>query len=231
MALSPWVRTVAYCELDIYPRCVLLDRMADGALDMAGVWDDVKTLTRGHVLEDIDIIAGGFPCQDISIAGNGAGIQGERSGLFKEIIRLCDEFRPSFVFLENVPAITFRGLELVLGDLSSRGYDCIWNMLRASDLGAQHARERWFALAYSDSARLQVTGHSEDTKSERGPTPGRPIVGSVQGNIWGEPNAELYREFDGISPKTHRIKSLGNAVLPVQAREAFKRLMGLGDSF
>ena len=112
IALSPWVRTIAYCEQDRYAQSVLLSRMSEGKLHRAPIWDDVQTLT-GEMLPTIDIIFGGFPCQDISVAGRGEGLGGERSGLFYEIIRLTKETRTPFVFLENVPAIRTRGLREV----------------------------------------------------------------------------------------------------------------------
>lgn len=106
LALAPWVRPVAYCENDAYAQSVLLSRQACGDLPVAPIWDDVRTLTK---MPAVDIIYGGFPCQDISCAGLGAGLEGERSGLFFEVMRLVTEINPIFVFLENVPAIRMRG--------------------------------------------------------------------------------------------------------------------------
>lgn len=151
-ALEPWVQTVAYCEQDRFCQGVLLSRMQSDDLIRAPIWDDVSTLSGG-MLPRIDIIFGGFPCQDISVAGHGKGLEGERSGLFFEIVRLVGELRPSFVFLENVPAITGRGLDRVLGELVTLGYDCRWGILSAAEVGALHKRERWFLLAYSSSKR------------------------------------------------------------------------------
>lgn len=156
LALDPWVKTVAYCERDAYAQSVLLSRMAEGSLPLAPIWDDVQTLT-GSMLPPIDIIFGGFPCQDISAAGRGAGLAGERSGLFFEIMRLVDELKPSFVFLENVPAIRTRGLHTVIEELSGRGYVCRWTCLSAQEVGANHKRERWFLLATdSDCSDLRI---------------------------------------------------------------------------
>lgn len=102
IGLSEWVRPVAYCEIDPYCQSVLISRMLEGTLPTAPIWDDVKTL-QGADLPEIDIICGGFPCQDISVAGHGKGLEGERSGLFFEIVRLAKEVKPTFLFLENVP--------------------------------------------------------------------------------------------------------------------------------
>jgi DNA (cytosine-5)-methyltransferase 1 len=101
-------------------------------------------------LPRIDIIYGGFPCQDISIAGRGAGLEGERSGLFFQIMRLAKQVKPSFIFLENVAAITGRGGLRVVREITSLGYDCRWCVISAASVGAMHRRERWFLLAHAD---------------------------------------------------------------------------------
>jgi DNA (cytosine-5)-methyltransferase 1 len=166
-ALEPWVRPVAYCENDRYAQAVLLSRMATGELPSAPIWDDVRTL-HGSMLGPVDIVYGGFPCQDISVAGRGKGLAGERSGLFFEIVRLVGEIRPRFVFLENVPAITARGGWEVVGALAALGFDCRWDMLSAYDVGAPHRRERWWLLAHAqgwqDDGRGR--GHLAETVGE-----------------------------------------------------------------
>lgn len=101
-----------------------------------------------------DVICGGFPCQDISTAGKGAGIkEGTRSGLFYELMRVIRLVRPQFVILENVAAIRSRGLDTVLGQMAEAGYDCEWACIRASDVGACHRRDRWWLVAYPESER------------------------------------------------------------------------------
>ena len=165
-ALSPWVETVAYCENDQHAQAVLLSRMSRGEIHTAPIWDDVTTL-RGSDLPEINIISGGFPCQDISNAGNKKGLGGERSGLFGEIIRLSSEIRPQFIFLENVSAITIRGLSAVAAEISGLRYDCRWGLLSAYDMGAPHIRERWWLLANSKrEGELQSKG-SEQKKRGR----------------------------------------------------------------
>ena len=148
MALSEWVQAIAYCEKDRFCQAVLLSRMSTGDIDTAPIWDDITTL-KGDMLPEIDIIFGGPPCQDISVAGRGKGLGGERSGLFFEVFRLISEIRPAFIFLENVPAITIRGLDRVLREMAALGYDCRWGMLSAKEVGAMHKRERWFMLGNS----------------------------------------------------------------------------------
>jgi len=149
LALNEWVRPVAYCEIDPYCQAVILSKMATGDLVHAPIWDDIKTLRIRPQEIDIDIIYGGFPCQDISVAGNGKGLAGERSGLFFEIIRLVAEIKPRFIFLENVPAITTRGGLEVVRTIAEMGYDCRWCVISAASVGALHRRERWFLLAHS----------------------------------------------------------------------------------
>ena len=153
-------RTRCAVEIDAYARSVLLARQLDGCLDRFPVWDDVTTFDgkpwKGH----IDIISGGFPCQDISVAGSGAGITGERSGLWKEFARIIGEVGPRFVLVENSPALTSRGLGTVLGDLASLGYDARWGVLGAVHTGAPHRRERIWIVADSVKRRCQPQNQS-----------------------------------------------------------------------
>lgn len=106
-----------------------------------------------HNLESVDVIAGGFPCQDISYAGRGAGLDGERSGLFFEAVRVVRELQPRYVVLENVAALLTRGLDRVLGTLAEIGYDAEWHCIPAAAVGAPHIRDRVFVLAYAESER------------------------------------------------------------------------------
>ena len=150
MALRPWVRPIAYCEIDTYCQGVLLSRMSGRELPVAPIWDDVQTLKGAYFKSDRpDIIYGGYPCQDISVAGTGAGLDGDRSRLFFEIVRLVGELRPRFVFLENVPAITTRGGVRVISEFARLGYDCRWTIVSAAEMGAPHIRKRWFLLAHT----------------------------------------------------------------------------------
>lgn len=154
LALEEWVRPVIYCESDPYCQGVLLSRMRSGNLSRAPIWDDVRTLKAELLPGDIGIIYGGFPCQDISVAGTGRGLEGERSGLFFEIARLAKEIKPAFIFLENVPAIRTRGGEAVGKELAALGYDCRWDVISAAEIGAPHLRKRWFLLAYAERFNL-----------------------------------------------------------------------------
>ena len=140
---------VGACEIEPYPRNVLLARQRDGFLPKFPIWDDVCTLDGKPWRGSVDVLCGGFPCQDISSAGKGAGITGSRSGLWKEYARLIGEMRPKFVFAENSPLLRTRGLGVVLEDLASLGYNARWGVLGARDVGAPHKRDRMWVLAYA----------------------------------------------------------------------------------
>lgn len=148
------VKVIAYCEIEPSARDILLSRMWRGSIDKAPIWDDVRTLRCAQMREPIDFISGGWPCQDLSCAGTRAGLDGERSGLFFEVVRLIREFRPAFVFLENVPNVLRLGFGRVTGALAKLRYDLRWGVLSAHDVGAPHLRERMWLLA-ADTNRIR----------------------------------------------------------------------------
>ena len=127
--------------------------------------DDIKTFTAYP--GQYDVITGGFPCQDLSVAGRRAGITKEsRSGLFYELIRVIRLVRPKFVVMENVAAILNNGLDIVLGELSEAGYDAEWSIISASSLGASHKRSRWWCIAYPNDYGLSsssISGVNDQT--------------------------------------------------------------------
>ena len=163
IALQEYVTPLCYCESDPYAQSVLLQRMQEKDLPKAPIWDDIRTLSIESGIP-IDIIYGGFPCQDISIAGAQKGLEGERSSLVFEIFRLLDETKAPFLFLENVPNIRTKGAERICKELAERGYDSRWCMLSASDVGAHHRRERWFLLGYSKYNGLDASSKSRSPR-------------------------------------------------------------------
>ena len=166
-------RTVCAVEVEDYPRRVLLARQRDGILPRFPIWDDVCTFDGHPWRGRVDVISGGFPCQDISAAGKGAGITGKRSGLWGEMARIVGEVRPRFVFVENSPLLVRRGLTTVLGDLATLGYDARWCVLGAGNAGAPHRRDRIWILA---NARSRRRGGSQGREVQQ---PGRAkVVGS-----------------------------------------------------
>lgn len=142
-------KTVAFCEIAEYPRKVLQKNWPN-----AKVYTDVKEITKERLASDgirkIDVVCGGFPCQDISLAGTGSGLEGERSGLWFEMLRIIREVRPDFVIIENVAALRTRGLETVLQGLAESGYDAIWETIPACAVGALHRRDRLWIIAYAN---------------------------------------------------------------------------------
>ncbi len=143
-------RTVCAVERDAYAAQVLAQRQNDGILEAFPIWSDVQKFDGRPWRGIVDVISGGFPCQDISVAGKGAGIEGARSGMWKEFLRIICDIRPRFVFVENSPMLTSRGLGVVLGDLAEAGYDTEWACLSAAEVGANHVRDRIWVLGHSN---------------------------------------------------------------------------------
>ena len=135
-------RTVCAVEWEAYAASVLCARQNDGALPAFPIWDDVRTFDGRPWCGIVDVVSGGFPCQDISVAGKRTGIVGERSGIWREMARIISEVRPRFVWVENSPMLVGRGLGLVLFDLATLGFDARWGIVGANDIGAPHNRER-----------------------------------------------------------------------------------------
>lgn len=141
-------RVRAYVEGEAFAVAVLARAMEAGALDAAPVWSDVRTFGADVCPGPVDMVIGGFPCQDLSSAGKRAGIRGEKSGLFYELARIVRELEPRYIFMENVRGITVRGIDAVLGELACLGFDAEWSCVQAAHVGAPHKRERWFCMAY-----------------------------------------------------------------------------------
>lgn len=193
----PDVQTVCYVERDEFCQRILQARMADGSIDDAPVWNDVTTFDGNEWRGQVDLLTGGFPCQDISNAGKRAGIDGERSGLWREYVRIIREVRPRLVFVENVSALLGRGLERVLGDLAESGFDAEWLCLRASDVGAPHRRERVFVLAYT--AEQLVRWESAESPWWAHPGRGSEIMADTGGQLVSESRRRQERR-DGAGP-------------------------------
>ena len=140
-------RTVCAVEWEPYAACVLAARQNDGLLPPFPIWDDVQTFDGKPWRGIVDVVSGGFPCQDISAAGKGDGLDGKRSGMWKHMARVVSEVRPRYVFVENSPMLTTRGGTRVVGDLAALGYDCKWTVMGAADVGANHQRDRMWIVA------------------------------------------------------------------------------------
>ena len=160
-------RTVCAVEWEAYPASVLCARQNDGLLPPFPIWDDVQTFD-GHPWRGIvDVVSGGFPCQDISSAGGGGeGITGARSSMWKHMARIIGEVRPQYAFVENSPMLTTRGLGVVLADLSTMGFDAKWGVVSAADVGANHQRERIWIVAHANSIWRRRWNELEQSKGD-----------------------------------------------------------------
>lgn len=217
-------RTVCACEIDAHARNALLQRQRDGILPRFPIWDDVKTFDgyrwRGHV----QVISGGFPCQDISMGNtDGDGLDGERSGLWAEMCRITGEVQPRYVLVENSPAITFRGLGRLLGDLAGVGYDARWGVLGVENAGGSHARRRFWLVAYSVRERLERR-HDTAAETQR-QIEDASIQALVQNPSWPDiSNPRTYGSNDGLADRVERTKAVGNGQSPAVVRLAWNIL-------
>ena len=214
--------TVAFCEIEPFPRRVLAKHWPD-----VPCYDDVRTLTAERLDADgisVDVICGGFPCQDVSVAGLRAGIEGERSGLWSEIVRLARDIRPRFILVENVAGLLGNGFSRVLGDLAEIGFDAEWHCIPASAVGAPHSRDRVWILAYSKQIErfcsvfdtdyaAQEIRTNQTVRRENGI---RSQMGTARRSLpgrWMDRPAPVGM-VDGVSDWPHQLAALGNAVVP-----------------
>jgi len=223
--------TVAFCEIEPFPCRVLAKHWPE-----VPCYHDVRTLTADILARDgiaqVDVITGGFPCQDLSVAGKQRGMgKGTRSGLWSEIVRLIGELRPRYVIVENVAALLAGPSEKrggwfgrVLGDLAECGYDAEWENIPAAAVGLTHLRERAWFLAYpqqikrvrpffaGDNAAKAAWGNAA-VRMQNGL---RPKVGAAVPSVFGawvdQPNHNGVA--DGLSDWPHRLAACGNAVVP-----------------
>ena len=220
-------RTRCAVELDPYATKVLLARQRDGMLPRFPIWNDVSTFDgkpwRGH----IDVISGGFPCQDISAAGSGAGITGTRSGLWSEMARIVGEVVPRYVFVENSPMLTSRGLGVVLGDLASMGYNARWGVLGAHHVGAPHKRDRiWILATYAHSKRGRAAKISLSECIYQAQSWNDGDTESMAGSecaLW-PTKPGVFRVSNGVANRVDRLRAIGNGQVPAVAALAWRML-------
>lgn len=209
-------KTVAFCEIDPFCQRVL-------AKHWPGVpcYDDVRQLTAERLREDniaVDVICGGFPCQEISSAGTRLGLSGERSGLWSEYARIAGELRPKYIVIENVAALSFRGLATILGRLAALGYDAEWHCIPAASVGAPIPRDRLWIVAFPTGGGLEedqplrsaIAAALEGVRRTSVDLCGYAL--SV-GDSWLS-DAHDARVDHGLPFKTYRLRGLGNAVVP-----------------
>jgi DNA (cytosine-5)-methyltransferase 1 len=223
-------------EIEPYARAVLKKHWPE-----VPKHDDVRTFPpQGDY--SVDLICGGFPCQDISVAGKGAGLEGERSGLWHDFARIICAVQPTWVVIENVPALTYRGLGHVLGDLAEIGFDAEWHCIPASAVGAPHRRERVWIVAHSNRQRReevseqqfvsrwepspetifsqqaggQKVAHANCSrrKQQRRPQPIPAEQFAAECGGWWESEPDVGRVAHGVPSRVDRLRCLGNAVVP-----------------
>ena len=228
-------RTVCAVERDAYAAQILAQRQTDGLLPPFPIWSDVCSFDGRPWRDLVDVVSGGFPCQDISVAGNGLGIAGSRSGLWRQMARIIDEVRPRYVELENSPLLVGRGLAVVLGDLAEMGYDARWGVIGAADLGAPHQRDRIWLIAEDTRQTVANTGgeHGKGILPCRTNSPirGRPLERSSgsrrNGTGWWSSEPGMGRVADGVAHRVDRLKAIGNGQVPLVAARAFEQLSGI----
>jgi DNA (cytosine-5)-methyltransferase 1 len=243
-------RTVCAVEWEPYAACVLAARQNDGFLPPFPIWDDIQTFDGRPWRGIVDVVSGGFPCQDISAAGRGAGIDGERSGMWHEMARVVGEVRPRYVFVENSPMLVHRGLERVLGDLTALGYDARWTVMGAADVGANHQRDRIWILAHSNGMRELQPSWRKCNKRDGAGISGETVadtecrkskmgwddagVGWIEklgsernaGSSWWAVEPNVGRVANGVAARVDRLKAIGNGQVPLCAATAWRFLTG-----
>jgi DNA (cytosine-5)-methyltransferase 1 len=236
-------RTVCAVEWEAYPASVLCARQNDGLLPPFPIWDDVQTFDGKPWAGIVDVVSGGFPCQDISISGSGTGLDGERSGMWRQMARIISEVRPRFAFVENSPMLVTRGLERVIADLTAMGYDSRWGVISAADVGAKHKRERiWIVaklpppakVAYTNSLRWtgrnNATLETDKTIRSSSPISFETSIEGLDRNTW-KTEPDICRVVDGMAAKLDnsnaikdRLKAIGNGQVPLCAATAWRIL-------
>lgn len=212
-------RTVCAVELDAYARSVLLARQRDGLLPRFPVWDDVRTFDGKPWRGRVQVVSGGFPCQDISAAGKGAGLDGERSGLWGDMARVIGEVRPDYAFVENSPVLTSRGLGRVLADLAAMGFDARWGVLGARHVGACHRRDRIWICAHRSDLRGNRARVAREWKPQLQDVVSREQHRAQVANARGDDDAVA----GGLGK---RWRAIGNGQVPAVAASAFQLLAG-----
>lgn len=219
-------KTVCAVEINAYCAGILVQRQNDGILAPFPIWDDVRTFDGKPWRCIVDVVSGGFPCQDISAAGKGAGIDGERSGLWREMARIIGEVRPRFAFVENSPMLTSRGLGRVLGDLAEMGYDSRWCVLGCGDAGGLHERNRIWIFAHTNNRKKRNTRNFAKKIQRQQVFSWCKNVRRVEDfierpDIYPPP---LCRAYDGMAFELDQVGAIGNGQVPAVARIAFEIL-------
>lgn len=224
--------TVCAVEWEQYPASVLVQRQNDKLLPPFPVWDDVRTFDGKPWRGIVDVVSGGFPCQDISPArtnsgGRGDGLNGSKSGLWTEFARIIGEVRPRWVLVENSHHLRTKGLGRVLKDLALIGYDAAWGVLSAEDCGANHERKRMWIVAHANNKGKSTSPFNDETQRVprvKGFSPETSGSHGTQVGGWWKDTSHLDGMDDGVAYRMDRIKAIGNGQVPIVAATAFKQL-------
>ncbi len=242
-------RPVCAVEIEPYPRQVLLQRQRDGILPWFPIWDDVTTFDGKPWRGIVDVVCGGFPCQDISSSGTGAGLDGKRSGLWTEMLRVIGEVRPAYVLTENSPMLTIRGGLRVIAELTAMGYDSSWGIIGAKHCGGAIARDRMWIYSRSREINREI---DPERKAELHGWPykvGRNLGDNFKtrslvdrfveelerSGEWREKQGKcdlppyLFRVDDGMAPELDELAAIGNGQVPIVAALAWEILSEGGD--
>lgn len=220
-------RTVCAVEINGYAREALACRQNDGTIHPFPIWDDIRTFDGYPWRGLIEVVSGGFPCQDVSRAGTKEGLSGERSGLWIEMARVIREVQPRFAFVENSADLVTRGLDAVLADLAEMGMDARWGVFSAADVGARHRRERVFIVADRDGVLGPPGTWSE--QQFRQPSNERFCNGLNTPDslaLWLEMADARARMDDDVAHRVVRTHAIGNGQLPSVAAGAWRMLTG-----
>jgi len=232
-------QTILAVENDPFARDVLVSRQNDGSLPPFPIWSNILTFDGKPWRGTADVVSAGFPCQDVSGANpEHEDIEGARSGLFSEVARVLGEIRPTYTFLENSPLLVDRGLALVLGELSTLGYDATWGIIGAHHLGAPHRRNRLWVVGkrrdgdVADSDRKRLEGFPGD--ESRVDEPGRFQEEErrslteeslrKRGAEWWVSEPAVGRVDHGVANRVDRLRCLGNGQVPTVAAFAWTLL-------
>ncbi len=239
------IRTVCYVERNLYRVKVLVQRIKDGCLHDAPIWDDVTTFDGRPWSGRVSLISGGFPCQPFTTSGAMSGSSDKRY-LWPDIARIICDVRPQLILLENVQGLLVSGADRglapiasVLGDLAEIGYDAIWNIIPASRFGAVHARERVFIIAYTTEGRWGRVGSDIQQSLQSYLPKERKKASSPVASVWdhisqieqrlGEPS--VCGSDDGIASRVDRLESIGEAVYVPIAEYLGKCLMEVWEKY
>ena len=221
-------RTVCAVEIDPGKRAILLDRQRDGTLPPFPIWDDIRTFDPEPWRGIVQVVAGGFPCQDISLCKRGAkGITGERSGLWSEMARIVRHLQPRLTIVENTPVLTSRGLGRVLGDLAEMGMDARWGVFSAAVLGCAHYRHRIFLVAYPNGTVPEGLDRPKPVCIDPQESRRRQSARAIDAALPADDYARMPRDPDVLARGMDGLEATGAGWVPKVAARAVSVLSGV----